>query len=49
VAELMNLPVQHGETRLYQGLALLRGYLAEQGKIRPAAAGPRTKIARRES
>ena len=49
VAELMNCPLSTAKTRLYQGLALLRGYLAEQGKFDPASAGPRTKIARRES
>jgi RNA polymerase sigma-70 factor (ECF subfamily) len=49
IAELMNCPLSTAKTRLYQGLALLRRYLAEQGKFDPAAAGQKTKHARRES
>ena len=49
IAELMNCPLSTAKTRLYQGLALLRRYLADQGKFDPAAAGQRPKHARRES
>lgn len=49
IAEMMNCPLSTAKTRLYQGLTLLRRYLAEQGKFEPAAAGLRTKIVRRES
>jgi len=47
VAELMNCPLSTAKTRLYQGLSLLRRYLAEQGKFDPA--GPTSKVARKES
>ena len=49
IAELMNCPLSTAKTRLYQGLTLLRRYLAEQGKFDPAAAGQKTKRAHRES
>jgi RNA polymerase sigma-70 factor (ECF subfamily) len=50
IAELMNCPLSTAKTRLYQGLALLRRYLAEQGKFDPTSAGPKkTKDTRRES
>ena len=49
VAELMNCPLSTAKTRLYQGLALLRRYLAEQGKFDPAAARPKTTLTRKES
>jgi len=37
IADLMNCPLSTAKTRLYQGLTLLRRYLAEQGKFDPAA------------
>jgi RNA polymerase sigma-70 factor (ECF subfamily) len=49
VAELMNCPLSTAKTRLYQGLSMLRRYLAEQGKFDPPAAGPKTKVTRKES
>jgi RNA polymerase sigma-70 factor (ECF subfamily) len=49
VAELMNCPLSTAKTRLYQGLSMLRRYLAEQGKFDPSAAGLKTKVARKES
>jgi RNA polymerase sigma-70 factor (ECF subfamily) len=49
IAELVNCPLSTAKTRLYQGLTLLRRYLAEQGKFDPAAAGGRSKQPRRES
>jgi RNA polymerase sigma-70 factor (ECF subfamily) len=49
VAELMNCPLSTAKTRLYQGLALLRRYLAEQGKFEGASPAPRSKHTRRES
>jgi RNA polymerase sigma-70 factor (ECF subfamily) len=48
VAELMNCPLSTAKTRLYQGLTLLRRYLAEQGKFDPAAAQKAART-RRES
>ncbi|HEV3216911.1 MAG TPA: sigma-70 family RNA polymerase sigma factor [Vicinamibacterales bacterium] len=48
VAELMNCPLSTAKTRLYQGLTLLRRYLAEQGKFDPAAVQKAART-RRES
>jgi RNA polymerase sigma-70 factor (ECF subfamily) len=49
IAELMHCPLSTAKTRLYQGLTLLRRYLAEQGKFDPAAVGQKPRRARRES
>src|SRR5712691_745880 len=38
IADLMSCPLSTAKTRLYQGLTLLRRYLAEQGKFDPSAA-----------
>jgi RNA polymerase sigma-70 factor, ECF subfamily len=37
IADLMSCPLSTAKTRLYQGLTLLRRYLAEQGKFDPSA------------
>ena len=49
IAELTSCPLSTAKTRVYQGLALLRRHLAEQGKFDPAAAGSKAKHARHES
>ena len=48
IADLMNCPLSTAKTRLYQGLTLLRRYLAEQGKFDPSAA-QKAKRPRHES
>src|SRR4029079_5149069 len=49
IAELVNCPLSTAKTRLYQGLTLLRRYLAEEGKFTPPEPTPKRKHSRPES
>jgi RNA polymerase sigma-70 factor (ECF subfamily) len=49
ISELMNCPLSTAKTRVYQGLTLLRRYLAEEGKFDPPGATQKMKHAHRES
>jgi len=49
IADLMNCPLSTAKTRLYQGLMLLRRYLAEEGKFTPPAPTQKGKHSSRES